>query len=148
MGKKFRNLRNPDLAQLNAHEEDQHQVDVRQYFSYIIVKVLSIVILENNGIFCDFSFLVEMKAIDTMKVSVKKYKLMKLPTATQQESRRKIIHKNYAYFSPLFIGLSNLLSEKYSTYRLMIKVMSNFSMKRKAVRGRHTWSFRNADSKV
>lgn len=112
MGKKLRDLRNPELAKLKSHKEDQNQVYVRQYFSYIIVKVLSIVILENKGIFCDFSFLVEMKAIDTMKVSVKKYKLMKLPTATQQVSRRKIIHKNSAYFSPLFMRLSNLLSEK------------------------------------
>lgn len=108
LGKKLRDMRNPDLTELVPHKEDQDQVDVGQYLCYIIIKVLSIAILENNGIFCDFSFLVEMKAIETMKVSVKKYKLMKLPTATQQERRRKIIHKNSAYFSPLFIGLSNL----------------------------------------
>ena len=108
LGKKLRNLRNPDLAELDPHEEDQNQVYIGQYLSCIIVNVLSIVILENKGILSDFSFLVEMKAIDTMKVSVKKYKLMKLPTATQQERRRKIIHKKSAYLSPLLIGLSNL----------------------------------------
>lgn len=112
LGNKFRNKRNFYLAELYPHEEYHKQIYVGHYFSYIILKVLSISNLENIGIFCDFYLLVEMKATDTMNVSVKKYKLMKLPTATQQESRRKIIHKNYAYLSSLFIGLSNLLREK------------------------------------